>query len=510
MPHVHVFLNFGSKHQSSKFMNEYKLFINGEWVASQGNEFISSVDPSTGEAIAKITKGKTADAQKAIVAAKQAFVSGAWSSLPMEKRGQALEKIAQAIRAHAKELAEIESRDTGKTIKQTTFIDVPTCADTFSYFSKIKHELEAKKLNIAAPVDSKLCYEPVGVVAAIAAWNYPLIFFGWKVAPALMAGNSGVYKPSSVASLSVVRVFEIIEGILPKGVLNLVTGGREVGEEFARSTDVDMLTFTGGNQAGQEVMKLASTNTKKLCLELGGKSPNIVFADCDMDAAVGGAMTAIFMNQGQMCVAGSRLLLEEKIYDEFIAKLSKEAQRLKIGNAFDYTTEFGPLVSREHRDGVLKFIEQGKKEGAKLVCGGKIPSGAEFEKGAFLEPTIFADVKNSMTIAQEEIFGPVLSIIKFSTVDEAIKIANDSKYGLAAMVWTKDKAKAESVSRVLRCGTVWINTYGGFYNEAPFGGYKQSGFGRELGAEGLLECMQLKHVCQDATPGGRSLSSSWF
>ncbi len=510
MRHARGFLSFGSKHQWNKEMNEHKLFINNEWIAPQGNEYLSSLNPSTGEVIAKIAKGKAVDAQKAIVAAKQAFISGVWSSLSVEKRGQALEKIAEVIRQNAKELAEIESRDTGKTIKQTTFIDVPTCADTFSYFAKIRKELEARKLNIAAPVDSKVCYEPIGVVAAIAAWNYPLIFFGWKVAPALIAGNSVVYKPSSVASLAVVRVFEIIAGILPKGVLNLVTGGREVGEELARSVDVDMLTFTGGNQAGQEVMRLAATNTKKLCLELGGKSPNIVFADCDMDAAIGGTMSSIFMNQGQMCVAGSRLLLEDKIYDEFVAKLSKEAQRLKIGNALDYTTEFGPLVSREHRDGVLKFIEQGKKEGARLVYGGKIGAGADFDKGAFLEPTIFADVQNSMAIAQEEIFGPVLSVIKFSSAEEAITIANDTKYGLAAMVWTKDKEKADSVARQLRCGTVWINTYGGFYNEAPFGGYKQSGFGRELGVEGLLDCMQIKHVCRDTTPGGKSLASSWF
>ena len=491
-------------------MNEYKLFINNEWVAPQANEYMPSVDPSTGEIIAKIAKGKAVDAQKAITAARKAFDSGAWSGLSIDERGQALEKIAEKIRQHAKELAEIESRDTGKTIKQTTFIDVPTCADTFSHFAKIKKEFEARKLTISAPVDSKICYEPIGVVAAIAAWNYPLIFFGWKVAPALIAGNSVVYKPSSVASLSVVKVFEIIAGILPAGVLNLITGGREVGEELARSTDVDMLTFTGGNQAGQEIMKAASVNTKKLCLELGGKSPNIVFADCDLDAALGGTMTSIFMNQGQMCVAGSRLLLEDKIYDEFIAKLAKEAQRLKIGQALDYTTEFGPLVSREHRDSVLKFIDQGKKEGARLICGGKIPQGKEFEVGAYLEPTIFADVKNSMTIAQDEIFGPVLSVIKFSSIDEAVRIANDSKYGLAAMVWTKDKEKAENVAKSLRCGTVWINTYGGFYNEAPFGGYKQSGFGRELGVEGLLDCMQAKHVCRDTTPGGKSLASGWF
>lgn len=491
-------------------IKEYKLFINGQWVAPEKGEQISSINPSTGELIAKIAKAQAADTEKAVQAAKKVFASGAWSGLSIEERGQLVEKIAEAIRDHAKELAEIESTDTGKTIKQTTFIDVPTCADTFAYFGKIRKELEEKRLAIGAPVDSRIYYEPVGVVGAIAAWNYPLIFFGWKVAPALMAGNSVVYKPSSAASLSVIRVFEIIEGILPPGVLNLITGGKEAGEQLAKSNDVDMITFTGGTETGREIMRMASANTKKLCLELGGKSPNIVFADANIDAAIGGTMSGIFMNQGQMCVAGSRLLLEDKIYDQFIERLAKEAKRLKIGNALNYETEFGPLINTAHRDSVLAFVEKSKKEGARLVCGGKIPVGDEYKNGAFIEPTIFADVKNSMTIAQEEIFGPVLSVIKFSGEEEAIKIANDTKYGLAAMVWTKDHAKADEVSRALRCGTVWVNTYGGFYNEAPFGGYKQSGFGRELGAEGLLEYTQAKHVCSDETPGGISLASSWF
>lgn len=488
----------------------YKLFINGQWVVAEKDEELPSINPSTGEVIGTIAKAQGADANRAVQAAKAAFLSGVWSNLTTEERGQYLEKIAEAIRHHAKELAEIESADTGKTIKHTTFIDVPTCADTFAYFAKVHKELGDKKLAIGAPVESKICYDPIGVVAAIAAWNYPLIFFGWKVAPALIAGNTVVYKPSSAASLSVARIFEIIQGILPNGVLNLITGGKEAGEALAKSVDVDMLTFTGGTQTGQEIMRMASANTKKLCLELGGKSPNIVFADANLDAAIGGTLSGIFMNQGQMCVAGSRLLLEDKIYDEFIERLAKEAKRFKIGNALDYQTEFGPLINTAHRDSVLAYVEKGKKEGARLVCGGKIPDGAEYKNGAFIEPTIFADVKNSMTIAQEEIFGPVLSVIKFSGIEEAIKIANDSKYGLAAMVWTNDKAKAELVSSQLRCGTVWVNTYGGFYNEAPFGGYKQSGFGRELGLEGLLEYAQAKHVCIDKTPGGISLASSWF
>ncbi len=485
---------------------EFQIFVDGLWITPNKNQFIDCVNPSTDEVFAKISKADKEDTEKAIDAAKKSFESGVWANLNIKERGKCLARIAKLVRQNAKELAELESKTCGKTIKHTTFIDVPSLADTFEYFGTIEKGLQDRALSINAPVDSKVCLEPIGVVGAIAAWNYPLIFFGWKVAPALITGNSVVYKPSSVASVAVMRLIEIIQDVLPKGVLNVVTGSSEVGSAITESKDIDMITFTGGTGTGQKVMQAASSNTKRLCLELGGKSPNIVFDDCDTDAAVGGAMSAIFMNQGQMCTAGSRLLLEDKIYDEFVEKLKVKASSLKIGDATDYATEFGPLVSQSHRDSVLKFIEQGKKEGATLICGGRVKP----EKGAFLEPTIFVDVENSMTIAQEEIFGPVLSVIKFSSEEQAIEIANDSKYGLAAMIWTKDKEKSERVSKKLRCGTVWINTYGGFYNEAPFGGYKQSGFGRELGLAGLLEYCQVKHVCRDATPGGKSLAASWF
>lgn len=487
-------------------MKQYELFINGAWIAPQSNQYLDCVNPSTDDVIAKIAKAGAQDTKNAIASARKAFDEGEWPKLSFKERVQCLKTIADLIRKNAKELADLETQNTGKIIKQTTFIDVPACADTFEFFSKKENQLSSKRLNINAPVDSSIVYDPIGVIGAIAAWNYPLIFFGWKVAPALATGNTVVYKPSSQASVSVMRLIEIIQDVLPKGVLQVVTGGREVGEEITTSKDIDMITFTGGTETGQEVMKAAATSTKKLCLELGGKSPNIVFADCDINAAVGGAMTAIFMNQGQMCVAGSRLLVQESIHDEVVAKLVEKANSLNVGDASDYTTDFGPLISKKHRDGVLAFIEKGKKEGATLACGGNVPS----KTGAFLRPTIFTNVKNSMAIAQEEIFGPVLSVIKFLTEEEAIKIANDTKFGLAAMVWTKDKEKAKRVSSALRCGTVWVNTFGGFYNEAPFGGYKQSGFGRELGVEGLLEYTQAKHVCQDATPGGKSLVTGWF
>jgi len=350
----------------------------------------------------------------------------------------------------------------------------------------------------------------VGVVVAIIPWNYPLIMTAWKLAPALLAGNCVVLKPSPAACASVMLLAKLVaQAGLPKGVLNIITSSRAMaGQELVNSPDVDMVSFTGSTKTGEAVMALASKGAKKLTLELGGKSPNIVFADCDMEAALGGALSAIFMNQGQMCTAGSRLLVEDKIYQEFVDKLVARAQNLKIGPADNFETEFGPLVSIEHRNRVLKYIEKGKQEGAKIACGGKVPDVNP--KGAYLEPTIFINVRNNMSIAQEEIFGPVLCVMPFTSVDEAVHIANDTKYGLAAMVWSKDLEKADKVARRLRCGTVWINTYGAFLNEAPFGGYKQSGFGRELGMAGLWEYTQLKHIATDQTPGGKSLVTSWF
>ncbi len=414
------------------------------------------------------------------------------------------------IREHAKELADLECASCGKTIKHATFIDVPTAADTFEYFGNLSGKFINETLRHSSPVLSMIEREPIGVVAAIIPWNYPLIMTAWKLAPALLAGNCVVLKPSPVACVSVMLLAKIItQAGLPKGVLNIIASSRaQAGQDLVESGEVDMVSFSGSTSSGEAVMAQASKGVKKLTLELGGKSPNIVFADCNMEAAIGGALSAIFMNQGQMCTAGSRLLLEDNIYQEFVDKLVARAKNLKIGPADNFETEFGPLISIDHRNAVLKFIEQGKQEGAKLVCGGKVPDINA--KGAYLEPTIFVNVRNSMRIAQEEIFGPVLCIIPFSCVDEAVHIANDTKYGLAAMIWSKDLEKANQVARRLRCGTVWINTYGVFLNEVPFGGYKQSGFGRELGLAGFWEYTQLKHIATDQTPGGKSLVTSWF
>jgi len=491
-------------------IQQFDLLMEGKLGAALSGKYFDAVNPSNGEVFARIADADTVDVQMAVSAARLGFDHGRWPQMDVAQRGAFLLKIALLIRENAKELADLECASSGKTIKHATFIDVPTAAETFEYFGNLSGKLNTETMRNSSSVLSIIEREPVGVVVTIIPWNYPLILTAWKLAPALIAGNTVVLKPSPAACASVMFLAKLAAQVgLPKGVLNIIASSRpQAGQELVGSPEVDMVSFTGSTKTGEAVMALASKGVKKLTLELGGKSPNIVFADCDMEAALGGSLSAIFMNQGQMCTAGSRLLVEDKIYQEFVEKLVARAKNLKIGPADSFETEFGPLVSVEQRNAVLKFIEKGKQEGAKIACGGKIPDINS--KGAYLEPTIFINVRNNMSIAQEEIFGPVLCVISFTSLEEAVQIANDSKYGLAAMVWSKDLEKANKVARRLRCGTVWINTYGAFLNEVPFGGYKQSGYGRELGLAGLLEYTQLKHIATDQTPGGKSLVTSWF
>lgn len=493
-------------------MQSYKLYSDGKLKEASSQKYFDAVNPSTGEIFARVSDASLDDMKSAIISARNAFDKGDWSSMSVFERGIYLKAISKSILDNAKELADLECVNTGKTIKQTTFIDVPTAAETFEYFGNLSNQLDDTFNQINAPVKSITTRESIGVVAATIPWNYPLIMAAWKIAPALIAGNCVILKPSSKSCVSIMKLAELISKVgLPSGILNVISSSDHlVASELASSLLVDKFSFTGGTTTGQKVMKMAASNTKRLTLELGGKSPNIVCSDCDFDAAIGGTMSAIFMNQGQMCTAGSRLIIEESIYDKFVKELINKTKKLKIGNAQSHDTDFGPLNNVKHRDDVLTFIEKGLSEGAKLLCGGKIPEGDNFKSGAYIEPTILGDVNNLMTIAQEEVFGPVLCVMKFSILDDAIKIANDSKFGLASCIWTKDLDKANKIAKMLQCGTVWINTYGGFYNEAPFGGYKQSGFGRELGLEGLLEYTQTKHICIDQTPGGKPLVSCWF
>ncbi len=491
---------------------QFDLLVNDELIGAVSGKYFDLVNPSTGEVFARVADATSEDVQKAIVYARKQFDGGTWRGMTIAERGIYLKRIAALIRKHAKELADLESSNIGKTLKQSSFIDVPTAADCFEYFGSLEDCCRDRVNPVDAPIQSLTAFEPMGVVACIIPWNYPLIMAAWKMAPALLAGNCVVFKPSSIGCASVMRLAQIIkESGLPPGVVNIVTTtDKDAARLLVTDKDVDMVSFTGGTETGREIMRLASATTKKLSLELGGKSPNIVFADCDLEAAVGGTMSAIFMNQGQMCTAGSRLLLEESIYEKFMKLLVEKTKKLKIGNALDYQTEFGPVISKEQQQKALKYIEEAVKQGVKIVCGGKVPQGEEFRKGFYIEPTILENVTNDMKVAREEIFGPVLAVIKFTDERQAVSIANDSDFGLASCVWTKDLTKANRVAGQIQAGTVWINTYGGFYNAASFGGYKQSGFGRELGAEGLLEYMQSKHICVDQTPGGEPLVANWF
>ncbi len=491
---------------------QFDLLINGKIVPSSSGKYFELINPSTGEVFGRVADASKEDIEKAISAGQRKFSGGEWPGMSVAERGIYLKKIASLIRKYAKELADLESIQCGKTLKQSNFIDVPTAADCFEYFSNIDEPLKDRENKIDAPVKSITFFEPMGVVACIIPWNYPLIMAAWKMAPALIAGNTIVFKPSSLGCASIMKLAQIMkEAELPDGVVNIIaTTNHDAASVLMTHKDVNMISFTGGTKTGQEVMQLASGTTKKISLELGGKSPNIVFSDCDFEAAIGGTMSAIFMNQGQMCTAGSRLLLEDKIYDKFLAKLVEKTKALTIGPATDYQASFGPVISQQNRDKILGFVERAVQDGAKLACGGKIPSGAQLKNGFYIEPTILTNVNPSSEIAQEEVFGPVLAVMKFKTEDEAVQLANDTKYGLAACVWTKDLTKANAVAGQLQVGTVWINTYGGFYNEASFGGYKQSGFSRELGMEGLLEYTQSKNICMDQTPGGKPLAAGWF
>jgi len=511
-------INYAQRYCLSRFnmlkveFKQYGCLINGEIKSSSNQRFIDLINPSNGKIFAQAADLTSQDFEDAIDTAKRAADQGAWSSMLVSERGIYLKKLAALVRKNAKELADLESMNCGKTLKQTTFIDIPTCADTFDYFSNISEVLAERENKIQDPVKSKTVREPMGVVACIIPWNYPLVITAWKIAPALMAGNCVILKPSSLACASVLRLAELmIEADFPKGVIQvLITTDHAVAQKIVEDPRIDMLSFTGGTETGQKLMALASKTVKKISFELGGKSPNIIFDDCDREAALGGSMSAIFMNQGAMCTAGSRLLVDEKIYDQFVGELVERTKRLKIGDAMDYQTNFGPMISREHRDKILGIIHLAVTEGAQVLCGGQIPEGPDTQAGFFIEPTILGNVAPEMSIFQDEVFGPVLTVTKFLSEESAIRLANDSKYGLACCIWTKNHEKAKRVAARIKAGIIWINTYGGFYNEASFGGYKQSGFGRELGVEGLLEFTQSKHICTDASKDGKPLVANWF
>ena len=484
------------------------LYIGGEWISAEKKQTRRIINPFNQEEIATVCEVDRDDAVKAIAAARKAFDEGEWPVLSGLERGQFVLKIAELIRRDLNELAELESLDTGKTIEESK-ADMDDIANVFQYYAGVADKDGGEVISSPIPDSvSKIVREPIGVCGQITPWNYPLLQASWKIAPALAAGNTIVLKPSEITPLTTIKVFQLIEEAgIPKGAANLVLGpGASVGDELARNLDVDLVSFTGGIETGKKIMQAASGNVKKIALELGGKNPNIVFQDADLETAADQALNAVFFHAGQVCSAGSRLLVDEAIHDEFLAELIKRTKRIKLGNGFHEDTESGPLISAEHRAKVEKYVEIGIEEGAKLETGGKRPDDPALQNGFFYEPTIFSNCKSDMRIVQEEIFGPVLTVESFSSEEEVIRLANDTIYGLAGAVWSKDIEKCERVAQKLRMGTVWINDFHPYFAQAPWGGYKQSGFGRELGKIGLEEYTEVKHIYRNTKPA----AVNWF
>jgi aldehyde dehydrogenase (NAD+) len=471
-----------------------KLLINNRWVDSESRKTFPTINPATGEEICQVAEADAADVEKAVRAARAAFQQGApWRKMAASQRGVLLNRLADLIEKHADELAQLESLDNGKPVAVARAADLPLTIACFRYYAGWADKVQGKTIPIAGDYFCYTRLEPVGVVGQIIPWNFPLLMLAWKLGPALATGNTIVMKPAEQTPLTALRVGElIVEAGFPEGVVNLLPGyGPTAGAAIANHMDVDKVAFTGSTEVGHLIMEAAAkSNLKRVTLELGGKSPNIVFADADMDQAVEGAHFALFFNQGQCCCAGSRLFVEEKAYDEFVERSAERARKRTVGDPFDPATEQGPQVDQTQFDKVMGYIDAGKRQGAKLVCGGNRVG----DRGFFIEPTVFADVADNMTIAQEEIFGPVQSIIKFRTIDEVVDRANNTMYGLAAAVWTRDIGKAHAIANSVRAGTVWINCYDVFDAAAPFGGFKQSGIGRELGEYGLQQYTEVKTV----------------
>jgi len=472
-----------------------RLFIDGQWTDAASGATFTTVNPATEEAITEVAEGGAADIDRAVQAARRAFDSGPWGRMPASERGRILWRIGDRIEAEVAELARLETLDQGKTITDSTKVDVPMAADCFRYFAGWAGKIDGETIAVRAPCLNYTLREPIGVVGAITPWNFPILMAAWKVAPALAAGNTVVLKPAQLTPLTALRLAEIAaEAGLPPGVLNVVSGrGTVAGAALVQHPLVGKIAFTGSTEVGRDIMRRGSDTLKRLTLELGGKSPNIVFADADVDMAVRGATNGIFYNKGEVCTAGSRLFVEEALHDAFLDRLQAQTAKLQQGDPLDPKTRLGPQVSEAQRAQVLAYVEKGKAEGARLVCGGERPPG----RGYFVRPTIFDGVRSDMTIAREEIFGPVLAVIRFKDVADVLAAANDSIYGLAAAVWTRDIKKAHQTARRLQAGTVWINTYGLYDSAMPFGGTKQSGYGRELGRQGLLEYTQTKSVWVD-------------
>ena len=470
----------------------YRMYIDGKFVESASGKTFSVYDPSTEEEIARVPDANSQDVDRAVAAARAAFDSGPWPQTTPQARGQILFRLAEIIRKNTAQLAELETRNCGKPIVESEY-DMADAATCFEYYGGMATKVLGHVNPVPANALSLSMREPIGVAAMIVPWNYPLVMAAWKLAPALAAGCTCVLKPAEQTPLTALIFSEWLEQAgLPPGVVNVITGfGESVGAPLVQHPQVNKVAFTGSLEVGKKIVKMAADTVKRVTLELGGKSPNIFFADADFEAAIDGALFGVFINQGEVCSAGSRILVERPIYKKFVDAMAEKSKRIKLGPPLDRDTKMGPLVSKEQFDRVCKYLEVGKSEAKVAAGGGPAKNGG---KGYFVQPTIFYDVSNNARIAREEIFGPVAAVIPFENEAEAVRVANDSPYGLAAAVWSRDIFKAFRVVKALKSGIIWVNHMQPTYVEAPWGGYKQSGFGRELGPGGIEEYLETKQV----------------
>ncbi|MBF6064731.1 aldehyde dehydrogenase family protein [Nocardia terpenica] len=484
------------------------LLIGGVWEHASDGGTRRIVNPADGSVVATVDEATPEDARRAVAAARAAFDDGAWAATPVTERSALLLRIADLLVRDKEELARTETLDTGKTLAESR-IDIDDIVSVFRYYAGLVATQADRLIDVGDPaVLSRVVREPIGVCVLIAPWNYPLLQMSWKVAPALAAGCTMVAKPSEVTPLTTIAFARLaVEAGVPAGVLNLVQGsGAVLGEALTANPDVDFISFTGGLATGRTIARVAAEHVTKVAMELGGKNPHIVFADADWDSSVDQVLTGVFLHSGQVCSAGTRLIVEESIADDFVAELARRAERIRVGPGLDPASETGPLVSQEHRAKVEDYVALGISEGATLVTGGARPSDPALAAGSFYLPTIFDRCDRSMRIVQEETFGPILTVERFSTEDEAIRLGNDTEYGLSAGVRTSDAARGERMVRALRHGTVWLNDFGYYTAAAEWGGFKKSGNGRELGATGLAEYQELKHIWHNTAPK----PAGWF